>query len=95
MHTYVIPLLLVLAVGLLLGAGLTAVFATGLLSYSEGAGGLDAEEHMHKKNPALQALGLVLFVLVSAVILLAILWITRNTIIHHTGFDPFFGIKKA
>ena len=24
----------------------------------------------------------------------AILWITRTTIIHHTGFDPFFGFKK-
>jgi hypothetical protein len=28
------------------------------------------------------------------VIFVAILWITRSTIIHHTGFDPFFGIKN-
>jgi hypothetical protein len=95
MHTYVLPLLTVLAVGLLLGAGLPAVFAVGLVSYSAGAGAPDADGHVHQKNPALQALGLALFTFVGLVILLAILWITRGTIIHHTGFDPFFGMKKG
>jgi hypothetical protein len=96
MQTYVIPLLTVLAVGLLLGAGLPAVFALGLVSYSTGAQAEDAEGNVHSKNPALEILGLAVFVLVAAVILIAILWISRNTIIHHFHFDPFFGlIKKA
>ena len=94
MNTYVLPLLTVLAVGLILGAGLPAVFATGLVAFSAGAGAPDADGHVHKKNPALQVFGLVLFAFVGLVILLAILWITRTTIIHHTGFDPFFGFKK-
>jgi hypothetical protein len=42
----------------------------------------------------LKYLGLLLFLLVSAVIVTAILWITRATIIHHFGFDPFPFIKK-
>jgi uncharacterized BrkB/YihY/UPF0761 family membrane protein len=95
MQTYVIPLLTVLGVGLLLGAGLPAVFALGLVSYSNGAGAEDAEGHVHKKNPALEILGIAIFVLVSAVIVIAILRISRNTIIHTLNFDPFFGMKKA
>jgi hypothetical protein len=95
MNTYVIPLLTVLGVGLLLGAGLPAVFAVGLVSFSAGAGNPDADGHVHQKNPVLQAVGLALFLLVSAVILLAVLWISRNTIIHHFHFDPFFGMKKG
>lgn len=94
MTTYVIPLLTVLVVGLLLGAGLPAVFALGLVSYSHGAGGAEADGTVDAPNPALKVLGLLLFALVSFIIFVAILWITRSTIIHHTGFDPFFGFKK-
>jgi hypothetical protein len=36
----------------------------------------------------LKAFGLVLFGLVAAVIVIAILWITKTTIIHHFGFNP-------
>jgi hypothetical protein len=82
-------------VGLLLGAGLPAIFALGLVSYSNGAGAEDAEGHVHKKHPALEILGIVVFVLVSAVIVIAILWISRTAIIHHFHFDPFPGMKKA
>jgi hypothetical protein len=94
MTTYVIPLITVLVVGLVLGAGLPAVFAVGLRSYSDGAGGAEADGSTHTPNPALKSLGFLLFALVGFVIFLGILWITRTTIIHHTGFDPFFGIKK-
>ena len=34
-------------------------------------------------------LGIALFVFVGWVILTAVLWITRGTIIHHTGVDLF------
>ncbi len=94
MHTYVIPLITVLIVGLVLGAGLPAVFALGLVSYSAGAGGAEADGPVHAPNPMLKTLGLTLFVFAGFVIFLALLWITRGTIIHHTGFDPFFGFKK-
>ena len=94
MTTYVIPLLTVLAVGLVLGAGLPAVFSFGLVAYSQGVGGTEADGSVDKPNPALKVFGLALFAFVGFVIFLAILWITRTTIIHHTGFDPFFGFKK-
>jgi hypothetical protein len=92
--TYLESILKVLVVGLLLGAGLPAVFASGLVAYSAGAGGESADGTATAPNPMLKYLGLLLFFLVSAVIVTAILWITRATIIHHFGFDPFPFIKK-
>ena len=86
---YLESILRVLVIGLILGAGLPAVFAVGLASYSAGAGGADADGTAHPPNPALRILGLLLFVFVAAVIVVAILWITRATIMHHFGVDLF------
>ena len=80
---------MVLLVGLLLGAGLPAIFATGMLAYSHGAGGEEADHLIHKPNPAPKYLGIVLFVFVAFVIVTAVAWITRSTIIHHFGIDLF------
>ncbi len=80
----------VLVVGLVLGAGLPALFATGMLAYSSGAG----DDSMHKPNPALRFVGIVLFIFVALVILTAVAWITRSTIIHHFGVDLFPMLKK-
>jgi hypothetical protein len=82
MH-YLESILRVLLVGLVLGAGLPAVFAVGLRAYSSG-------------TAALKPVGLLLFGFVAAVIVLAILWITRGTIIHHFGVDlfPYLPRKK-
>jgi hypothetical protein len=88
MH-YLESIFKVLIVGLVLGAGLPAVFATGLVAYSFGAGGEEADHVIHKPNPALKYLGILLFVFVGAVILTAVAWITRSTIIHHFGVDLF------
>ena len=85
---YLESILKVLVIGLVLGAGLPAVFAFGLVSYSNGAGGTHADGTVQAPNPALKAVGLLLFALVSAVIVIAILWITKTTIIHHFGFNP-------
>ena len=79
----------VLVVGLLLGAGLPAIFAYGLVAYSAGAGNTDADGTTHAPNPALKFLGLALFTFVGAVILVALLWITRTTIEHHFGINLF------
>ncbi len=79
----------VLLVGLVLGAGLPALFATGLLAYSYGVGGEEADHVIHKPNPALKYLGILLFLFVGLVIVTAVAWITRSTIIHHFGVDLF------
>lgn len=95
MH-YLEASLRVLVVGLVLGAGLPAVFALGVVSYSAGSGGTDAEGAVHRPHPLLKPVGGALIVLVLAVIILAILWITRTTIIHHFGVDlfPYLPRKK-
>jgi hypothetical protein len=79
----------VLLVGLVLGAGLPALFATGLLAYSHGAGGEEADHLIHKPNPPMKLLGILLFAIVGFVIVAAVAWITRSTIIHHFGIDLF------
>jgi hypothetical protein len=86
---YAESILKVLVVGLVLGAGLPAVFALGMVSYSNGAGGTEADGTTHAPNPALKYLGIALFLFVAWVIVTAIAWIMRTTIIHHTGIDMF------
>jgi hypothetical protein len=92
--TYFESILKVLVVGLLLGAGLPAIFAGGMLAYSFGAGGEEADHEIHKANPALKYLGILLFAFVALVILTAVAWITRSTIIHHFGVDLFPMLPK-
>ncbi|MGA9375864.1 MAG: hypothetical protein ACSLE7_00480 [Mycobacterium sp.] len=89
---YLESILKVLGVGLLLGAGLPAVFALGLVAYSRGAD-TDGDAGL-APNPALKFVGFALFVFVGWVILTAVLWITRATIIHHTGIDLFPFLPK-
>ncbi len=56
---YLESIFTVLVVGLVLGAGLPAIFAGGMLAYSFGAGGEEADHVMHKPNPALKYLGIL------------------------------------
>jgi hypothetical protein len=87
--TYLEAIFKVLVVGLILGAGLPAIFAVGLVAFSKGSGGDQVEGGAAvASNPALKAVGLLLFTLVAAVVVIAILWITKATIIHHFGFNP-------
>ena len=88
MH-YFQSILTVLAVGLVLGAGLPAIFAAGMLAYSHGAGGEEADHLIHKANPQLKYLGILLFVVVGLVIVIGVAWITKSTILHHFGIDLF------
>ncbi|MCV7217522.1 hypothetical protein H7J51_19790 [Mycobacterium crocinum] len=92
--TYFESIFKVLVVGLILGAGLPALFASGMLAYSFGAGGEEADHAVHKPNPALKFVGIVLFLFVALVIVTAVAWITRSTIIHHFGVDLFPMLKK-
>jgi hypothetical protein len=84
----------VLVVGLVLGAGLPALFAVGLVAFSAGAGDVDADGTTRTPNPALRILGVALFVVVGLVIVAAILWITRSTVIHHFDVDLFPFVPK-
>jgi hypothetical protein len=86
---YLESILKVLVVGLVLGAGLPAIFATGMLAYSHGAGGEEADHLIHKANPPLKYLGILLFLFVGFVIITAVAWITRSTILHHFDVDLF------
>lgn len=89
-------ILRVFAVGLILGAGLPALFAVGLRTYSAGAGGVDEDGVVHQPHPVLKPIGVLIYLFVAAVILIAVLWITRSTIDHHFGVDlfPFIPKKK-
>ena len=91
---YLESILKVLVVGLVLGAGLPALFATGMLAYSFGAGGEEADHVLHKPNPPLKYLGILLFLFVGFVVVTAVAWITRATIIHHFGIDLFPMLPK-
>ena len=91
---YLEAILKVLAVGLILGAGLPAVFAIGLVAFSKGSGGVANDGTTTAPNPALKFAGLLLFTLVAAVIVIAILYITKGTIQHHFGFNPVPFIPK-
>jgi hypothetical protein len=93
MH-YLESIFRVLVVGLILGAGLPALFATGLLAYSHGAGGEEADHVIHPPNPPLKVLGVALFVIVGVVIITAVAWITRATVMHHFGVDLFPMLPK-
>ena len=86
--TYLESIFKVLLVGLVLGAGLPAVFAIGLTAFSRGSGDMETDGATVAPNPALKFLGLLLFALVAAVIVIAILYITKGTIKHHFGFNP-------
>ncbi|MCX2933187.1 hypothetical protein ORI20_23225 [Mycobacterium sp. CVI_P3] len=92
--TYFESIFKVLVVGLILGAGLPAIFATGMLAYSFGAGGEEADHVIHKPNPALKYLGILLFLFVAFVIVTAVAWITRATVMHHFGIDLFPMLPK-
>ncbi|WP_101947766.1 hypothetical protein [Mycobacterium sp. 3519A] len=92
--SYLEAIIKVLIVGMILGAGLPAVFAAGMVAFSAGEGGEHPDGTVSAPNPALKYLGLALFAVVGAVVVIAILWITRTTIIHHFGIDPFPMLSK-
>ncbi|MGC4961672.1 hypothetical protein ACPXCG_14460 [Gordonia sp. DT218] len=84
----------VLIVGLIFGAGLPALFAFGLRFHAEGASETNADGTVSQGNPAMRTLGYVIFGVVGLLILLGLLWITRQTIFYYTDIKIFpFGYK--
>lgn len=81
----------VLAIGLMLGAGLPALFAIGMRLEAVGHGDLGKPA-----NPVYRALGYAIFGVTVLVIVVGILWVTRQTLDYY--FDlrifPEFAYKK-
>lgn len=79
----------VLVVGLIFGAGLPALFAVGMRAVAAGEGGTDTNGVAHAPTPALKYVGWFLFLLIAAIIVIAVLWIARASIYYHLGIDLF------
>lgn len=78
----------VLAIGLVLGAGLPALFAFGMRLVAAGTASDDGPV-VTTSNPALRVAGYFLYGVVAFVIILGILWITRQTLYHHLDLKIF------
>lgn len=78
----------VLALGLVFGAGLPALFAVGMRLQSAGTGEVDGEAP-GARRPALLVSGYAIFAIVVLVALAAVLWITRLSIYHYFGISLF------
>jgi hypothetical protein len=73
----------ILVVGLIVGAGLPALFSLGVRLNAEGVG-VVSHDGVTKKNPALNAISWVLFALVLAAVIIGVLFVARDFIAHHT-----------
>ncbi|WP_407685192.1 hypothetical protein [Mycobacterium sp. HUMS_1102779] len=82
----------ILVFSMLAGAALPGLFAVGLRLHAMGAGEVRTNGAAPQRNPALTALAWAIYALVVAVILLALAYISRDFIAHHTGY-PFLGAK--
>ena len=96
MLSLIANLLPVTVAGLVLGAGLPALFA---LALRISAGRTEQRPdgtvvQTSPASPALRAVSGVIFALIGAIILLGILWIAKDFIYHTTGFDLLGAAKK-
>jgi hypothetical protein len=85
----------ILVFSMLAGAFLPGLFALGIRLQSAGAGDITLEGAAGgtgQRNPVLTTLAWAIYGLVLAVIMLALLYIARDFIAHHTGY-PFLGAK--
>jgi hypothetical protein len=82
----------ILIFSMLAGAALPGLFALGIRLQSAGAGETSGEGSSSERNPVLVTLAWAIYALVLAVIIVALLYIARDFIAHHTGY-PFLGAK--
>ena len=82
-------ILRVLVVGLILGAGLPAIFAIGIRLHATGSGESQSDGTVTTQNPGMKGIAYMLFGVIAAVILVGILWITRGTIEYYFGVNLF------
>jgi len=75
----------IIVAGLILGAGLPALFSLGVRLNAEGYGLVAHDGTVAQRNPMLIALGWVIFGLVLLAVIVGVLFIARDFIGHHTG----------
>jgi hypothetical protein len=75
----------IIVAGLIIGAGLPALFSIGVRLNAEGVGVVSHDGAAPQKNPALNALSWVLFAIVFAAVIIGVLFIARDFIAHNTG----------
>ncbi|OBF09599.1 hypothetical protein [Mycobacterium sp. 852002-10029_SCH5224772] len=84
----------ILLFAMLAGAALPGLFALGIRLQSGGAGDIESggasNGNAPHRNPMLTALAWTIYALVIAAIALALLYIARDFIAHHTGY-PLLG----
>ena len=81
-----IAALKILAFGLLVGAGLPALFAVGVRLNAEGVGVAQHGGTVSHRNPVLVAISWLIFALVLVAVIVGVLFIARDFIGHHTGW---------
>jgi Zn-dependent protease with chaperone function len=74
----------ILVFGLLVGAGLPALFAVGVRLNAEGAGGT-GDATVARRNPVLGAISSVILAVVLIAVTIAVLYVARDFIGQHTG----------
>ena len=82
----------ILLFSMLAGAALPALFALGLRFHAVGGGQVSIDGNPPHKNPVLLAIAWAIYALVVAVIIFALLYISRDFIAHQTG-QAFLGAK--
>ena len=85
-----ISALQVLAVGLVLGAGLPALFALAMRLHAAGSG-VAEDGTVGRKNPLATVVSYVLYAVVILAVLVGVLFVTRHTLAHHFGIVLFGG----
>jgi hypothetical protein len=75
----------IVVAGLIIGAGLPALFSVGVRLNAEGVGVVSHDGAPAQKNPMLNALSWVFFAVVFAAVIIGVLFIARDFIAHNTG----------
>lgn len=84
----------ILVFSVLAGAALPGVFALGLRFHAVGGGQVNVDGGAAHKNPMLVAIAWAIYALVLAVIVFALLYISRDFIAHQTGTHFLGGSPK-
>jgi hypothetical protein len=79
-------ILQILVAGMIIGAGLPALFALGVRLNAEGVGVAEHGGTVAHRNPMLIALSWAIFLLILAAVILGVLFIASDFIAHHTGW---------
>lgn len=79
----------VLAAGLLFGAGLPFLFAIGIRMWDQGEGGIHVDGTATARKPAQLTVAYAMFALIAAVVVVAVLYLTKASIAHYLGVHLF------